>query len=33
MKTAITSVSGQLGSAIAKQLIQEIEKENVIGIA
>ncbi|WP_452224435.1 NAD(P)H-binding protein [Lacinutrix chionoecetis] len=33
MKIAVTSVSGQLGSAIAKHLIQEIGKENVIGIA
>lgn len=33
MKIAITSVTGQLGSAIATQLIKEIGKENVIGIA
>lgn len=33
MKIAVTSVSGQLGSAIAKQLIQDIGKEHVIGIA
>lgn len=33
MKIAVTSVSGQLGSAIAKQLIVEIGKKNVIGIA
>ena len=33
MKIAVTSVSGQLGSAIANQLIQEIGKDNVIGIA
>lgn len=33
MKIAVTSVSGQLGSAIAKELIQEIGKENLIGIA
>lgn len=33
MKIAVTSASGQLGSAIAKQLIREIGKDNVIGIA
>ncbi|AUC76525.1 NAD(P)H-binding protein [Olleya sp. Bg11-27] len=33
MRIAVTSVSGQLGSAIAKYLISEIGKENVIGIA
>jgi len=33
MKIAITSVNGQLGSAIAMQLISKIGKENVIGIA
>ncbi|SMG46827.1 SDR family oxidoreductase [Arenibacter troitsensis] len=33
MKIAVTSVSGQLGASIAKALIQEIGKENVIGIA
>lgn len=33
MKIAVTSASGQLGSAIVKALIQEIGKENVIGIA
>ena len=33
MKIAVTSASGQLGSAIAKQLIKEIGKENIIGIA
>jgi NAD(P)H dehydrogenase (quinone) len=33
MKIAVTSVSGQLGSAIAKQLIEEIGLANVIGIA
>lgn len=33
MKIAVTSVSGNLGSAIAKQLIQEVGKDNVIGIA
>lgn len=33
MKIAVTSASGQLGSAIVKQLIEEIGKENVIGIA
>ena len=33
MKIAVTSVSGQLGSAIAKQLIQDFGKENIIGIA
>ena len=33
MKVAVTSVSGKLGSAIAKQLMQEIGSENVIGIA
>lgn len=32
MKIAVTSASGQLGSAIVRQLIQEIGKENVIGI-
>lgn len=32
MKIAVTSVSGQLGAAIVKQLMQEIGKENVIGI-
>jgi len=32
IKTAVTSASGQLGSAIAKQLIKEIGKDNV-GIA
>lgn len=33
MKIAVTSASGQLGSAIAKQLIKEIGKDSVIGIA
>lgn len=33
MKVAVTSASGQLGSAIIKQLKKEIGKENVIGIA
>lgn len=33
MKIAVTSASGQLGSAIVKQLIKEIGKDNVIGIA
>ncbi len=33
MKIAVTSANGQLGSAIVKQLILEIGKENVVGIA
>jgi NAD(P)H dehydrogenase (quinone) len=33
MKIAITAVSGQLGSAIAKRAIEEFGKENVIGTA
>ncbi len=33
MKIAVTSVSGHLGASIAKQLITQIGKENVIGIA
>ncbi|RTE53146.1 SDR family oxidoreductase [Arenibacter aquaticus] len=33
MKIAVTSASGQLGTAIVKQLKKEIGKENVIGIA
>jgi NAD(P)H dehydrogenase (quinone) len=33
MKIAVTSASGQLGTAVVKQLIKEIGKENVIGIA
>lgn len=33
MKIVVTSASGQLGSAIVKQLIKEIDKKNVIGIA
>lgn len=33
MKIAVTSASGQLGSAIVKQLIEEIGSENVVGIA
>ncbi len=33
MKIAITSVNGQLGTAIAKKLIQDLGKDNVIGIA
>ncbi len=33
MKIAVTSANGKLGSAIVKQLIAEMGKENVIGIA
>ncbi len=33
MKIAVTAVSGQLGSVIAKQLISKIGKENVVGTA
>lgn len=33
MKIAVTSASGKLGASIVKQLIAEIGKENVIGIA
>ncbi|MEQ8808320.1 MAG: SDR family oxidoreductase [Imperialibacter sp.] len=33
MKIAVTSASGQLGSAIVKQLIKEIGGKNVVGIA
>jgi len=33
MKIAVTSVSGQLGSSIVKQLINEIGNDNVTGIA
>lgn len=33
MKIAVTSVSGQLGAAIANQLIKTIGKANVVGIA
>ncbi|SHJ63510.1 NAD(P)H dehydrogenase (quinone) [Reichenbachiella agariperforans] len=33
MKIAVTSASGQLGSAIVRQLVKEIGSENVIGIA
>ncbi len=33
MKLAVTSANGQLGSAIIKQLINDIGAENVIGIA
>lgn len=33
MKIAITSVNGQLGTAIANKLIQDLGKDNVIGIA
>ncbi len=33
MKIAVTTASGQLGSAIVKQLIKEIGKDNVIAIA
>lgn len=33
MKIAVTSASGQLGSTIVKELIKEIGKDNVIGIA
>lgn len=33
MKVAVTSASGKLGASIIQHLIQEIGKENVIGIA
>ncbi|KAA3624429.1 MAG: SDR family NAD(P)-dependent oxidoreductase [Flavobacterium sp.] len=33
MKIAVTSASGKLGASVVKQLIREIGKENVIGIA
>ncbi|WP_233530728.1 NAD(P)H-binding protein [Gelidibacter salicanalis] len=33
MKIAVTSASGQLGSTIVKELIKEIGKDNVVGIA
>ncbi len=33
MKIAVTSASGQLGSAIVEQLIKDIGQENVVGIA
>jgi NAD(P)H dehydrogenase (quinone) len=33
MKIAVTAASGHLGSAIVKQLIKEIGKEDIIGIA
>lgn len=33
MKIAVTSASGKLGASIVQHLIQEIGKENVIGIA
>ena len=33
MKVAVTAASGQLGAAIIKQLITDIGKKNVIGIA
>jgi NAD(P)H dehydrogenase (quinone) len=33
VKVAVTAVSGQLGSAIAQQLISKIGKENVVGTA
>lgn len=33
MKVAVTSASGQLGSAIVKELVEEIGPENVIAIA
>ena len=33
MKISVTSVSGKLGASIATNLIKEIGKENVIGIA
>ncbi|NNK79870.1 MAG: NAD(P)H-binding protein, partial [Flavobacteriales bacterium] len=33
MNIAVTSANGKLGSAIVKQLIEEIGRENVIGIA
>ena len=33
MKVAVTTASGQLGSAIIRALIPEIGKENVVGIA
>ena len=33
MKTAVTLASGQLGAAIAQQLIQQLGKDQVVGIA
>ncbi len=33
MKIAVTAASGQLGSTIIQQLVKEVGKENVIGIA
>jgi len=33
VKVAVTAVSGQLGSAIAQQLISKIGNENVVGTA
>ena len=33
MKIAVTSASGKLGAEIVQNLINEIGKENVIGIA
>lgn len=33
MKIAVTSVSGKLGASIANELIKEIGKDNVVGIA
>jgi len=33
MKVSVTAASGQLGSAIIQQLIKEIGKENIVGIA
>jgi NAD(P)H dehydrogenase (quinone) len=33
MKIAVTACSGQLGSAIVKQLVRQLNAENVIGIA
>ena len=33
MKIAVTSVSGQLGGAIIKQLISELDSDKLVGIA
>ncbi|MEM9986312.1 MAG: NAD(P)H-binding protein, partial [Bacteroidota bacterium] len=33
MKTAVTLASGQLGAAIAQQLVQQLGKDQVMGIA
>ncbi|NND09068.1 MAG: NAD(P)H-binding protein [Saprospiraceae bacterium] len=33
MKVAVTSASGQLGSAVVKQLIKDVGKDNLVGIA